>query len=197
MPVWVSGPERKIVYLNPRAEEVLGRSLGKCVGQPCYKVIRGKTPEGKPFCTDACPALEQLHFHKEIEPFRIRVGTGRRARSMQIVMIVAQPPDFSGPSLVHCIIDDEKEQRFKNYLTKVVARTPKARLKQRTLGHFQLTLREREILAMLVDDKSLYEIADKLHLSYTTVRNHVQHILNKLGVHSIMEAVAFFLLTND
>jgi DNA-binding CsgD family transcriptional regulator len=196
-PVWVSGPDRNIVYLNPRAEEVLGRPLGKCIGLPCFKVIRGKTPDGKQFCRDACPAIEQLHFHKEIEPFRIRVGVGRRARWTQIVMIVAQPPDFSGPSLIHCIIDDEKEQRFKSYLTKVMTRTPKARLKNSGLSYFQLTEREREILALLADDKSLHEIAGKLHLSYTTVRNHVQHILNKLGVHSIMEAVAFYLLTTD
>jgi DNA-binding NarL/FixJ family response regulator len=29
------------------------------------------------------------------------------------------------------------------------------------------------------------------------VRNHVQHILTKLGVHSILEAVAFYLLVEE
>ena len=33
-------------------------------------------------------------------------------------------------------------------------------------------------------------LADRLHLSLNTVRNHVQHILYKLGVHSKLEAVA-------
>ena len=34
------------------------------------------------------------------------------------------------------------------------------------------------------------EIAQQLHLSHNTVRNHVQSILYKLGVHSKLEAVA-------
>ena len=33
--------------------------------------------------------------------------------------------------------------------------------------------------------------AARLHVSGATVRNHVQNIFNKLGVHSRLEAVAF------
>ena len=197
MPVWISGPDRYITYLNGRAEKLLGRPSGKCVGKPCYEVIRGKTAKGKPFCREHCPAVRQMSYQKEIEPFRMRLGTGRAAKWVQVVMIEAQSPDFSGAMMIHCVIDDEKEQRFKRYLTRVMARTPKARLSRREMTGFRLTRREKEILELLTEDASLHEIADKLHLSYTTVRNHVQHILRKLGVHSIMEAVAFYLLTSD
>jgi two-component system nitrate/nitrite response regulator NarL len=34
-------------------------------------------------------------------------------------------------------------------------------------------------------------MAERLHVSPATVRNHVQHILEKLGVHSRLEAAAF------
>ena len=34
-------------------------------------------------------------------------------------------------------------------------------------------------------------MAEKLHVSPATVRNHVQHILEKLGVHSRLEAAAY------
>jgi len=197
MPVWISDPDRNISYLNSRAEDLLGRSAGKCVGKPCHKVIRGKTANGEPFCSERCPVINQLNFQTEVEPIRVRVGAGRRARWAQVVIISAQPPDFSGMRLVHCVIDDEKEQRFRQYLTKLMTRTPRARLGKRAMTSFQLTRREKEILAMLSDDVSLHEIASKLNVSYTTVRNHVQHILRKLGVHSIMEAVAYYLLTTD
>jgi DNA-binding NarL/FixJ family response regulator len=33
--------------------------------------------------------------------------------------------------------------------------------------------------------------AERLHVSGATIRNHVQNILGKLGVHSRLEAVAF------
>jgi len=57
-----------------------------------------------------------------------------------------------------------------------------------------LTKREAEILRLLAEDPDLRKIAVSLHISYATVRNHVQHILGKLGVHSISEAVAYHIL---
>jgi len=197
MPVWISGGDRIITYLNGRAEELLGRSSAHCVGKHCYQVIRGKTGKGEKFCSEQCPAVQQLNHQNEIEPFRIRVGVGRRARWVQVVMIAAQSPCMTDVSMIHCVIDDEKEQRLQRYLARVMTRTPGTRLGKREVTSFRLTRREKEILSLLSQDASLHEIADKLHLSYTTVRNHVQHILRKLGVHSIMEAVAFYLLTTD
>jgi DNA-binding CsgD family transcriptional regulator len=197
MPVWISAPDRRINHLNGRAEGLLGLSSAKCVGRPCSEVIRGRTVKGRPFCSELCPVVRQLDFQAEIEPFRIRIGAGRKARWVQVVVIAAHAPDISGPYMVHCVIDDDREQRFRRYLTKVMTRSPKARLVSNRLRGTRLTRREKEILALLSDDASLREIADKLHLSYTTVRNHVQHILNKLGVHSTMEAVALYLLADD
>jgi DNA-binding NarL/FixJ family response regulator len=37
---------------------------------------------------------------------------------------------------------------------------------------------------------STAQIANELHLSMETVRNHVRHLLRALGVHSRLEAVA-------
>jgi PAS domain S-box-containing protein len=53
-----------------------------------------------------------------------------------------------------------------------------------------LTPRQHEILRMLEHGRSTHQIADELHLSRETVRNHIRHILQALGVHSRLEAVA-------
>jgi DNA-binding NarL/FixJ family response regulator len=53
-----------------------------------------------------------------------------------------------------------------------------------------LSVREREVLALLAEGLSNSAIAARLVLSVHTVRNHVQAVLNKLGVHSKLEAVA-------
>ena len=52
-----------------------------------------------------------------------------------------------------------------------------------------LTERENEILNLLVKGLSNPEIADKLFISLTTVRNHIGHIYEKLHVHSKSQAV--------
>ena len=53
----------------------------------------------------------------------------------------------------------------------------------------ELTGRERDVLRLMVDGKSDKEIADALRLKFNTVRNHTQHILEKLSVHSRHEAI--------
>lgn len=55
----------------------------------------------------------------------------------------------------------------------------------------QLTEREREVLALLVDGASGAEIAERLTISTNTVRTHVQSVLTKLQVHSRLEAATF------
>jgi PAS domain S-box-containing protein len=57
-------------------------------------------------------------------------------------------------------------------------------------AHPALTLRQAEVLHLLEAGRSTRQIAEQLHLSPETVRNHVRHVLQALGVHSRLEAVA-------
>jgi two-component system nitrate/nitrite response regulator NarL len=53
-----------------------------------------------------------------------------------------------------------------------------------------LTKREQEILHLIAAGKSLPEIAEQLYLGLTTVKTHVQHLYEKLGVSDRAAAVA-------
>lgn len=55
---------------------------------------------------------------------------------------------------------------------------------------YRLTLREKEVLACIVEGLSYKMIADRLTISYETVRSHVKKIYEKLHVASLTEAVA-------
>lgn len=59
-----------------------------------------------------------------------------------------------------------------------------------TVTDHGLSLREKEVLQALVDGLSYKMIADKLGISYETVRSHIKHIYDKLHVHSCTEAVS-------
>ncbi len=54
---------------------------------------------------------------------------------------------------------------------------------------YQLSLREKEILQMMVKGESYPAIAEKIFISYETVRSHAKHIYKKLHVASRHEAV--------
>jgi len=53
-----------------------------------------------------------------------------------------------------------------------------------------LTPREAEVMELIGTGRSNKQTAHELGISVHTVRNHVQHILDKLGAHSQLEAVA-------
>jgi two-component system NarL family response regulator len=56
-----------------------------------------------------------------------------------------------------------------------------------------LTARELEVLKLVAKGMSNREIADELFISENTVKNHVRNILEKLHLHSRMEAVMYAL----
>jgi two-component system NarL family response regulator len=55
----------------------------------------------------------------------------------------------------------------------------------------RLTAREMEVLQQIAKGSSNREIASELFISQNTVKNHVRNILEKLQLHSRMEAVVY------
>jgi DNA-binding NarL/FixJ family response regulator len=53
-----------------------------------------------------------------------------------------------------------------------------------------LTGRQLEVLQLLASGKSARDIGTELYLSQATVRNHIRALLQGLGVHSQLEALA-------
>jgi two-component system NarL family response regulator len=82
--------------------------------------------------------------------------------------------DTSSEKLLECI---HAVHAGKSYLPPDVA----TKLARR-VGSPDLSPRELEVLRLIVDGKSNKEIGDILHVAEGTVKVHVNHILNKLGV---------------
>ncbi len=70
-----------------------------------------------------------------------------------------------------------------------VRRSAQAEANRRLAAH--LTSRERECLLMLLEGLDTTAMVERLGVSRTTVRTHLQSVLTKLGVHSRLEAVSF------
>ncbi|MGA7569911.1 MAG: response regulator transcription factor, partial [Candidatus Aquilonibacter sp.] len=82
--------------------------------------------------------------------------------------------------------------RFEARLARAYASTfirPRRRVEAQPNG-VDLTAREREILALLVDGLSNKEIAQRLVVSPRTIETHVERVLGKLEVGSRSRAIA-------
>jgi len=73
------------------------------------------------------------------------------------------------------------------------ARSERQREREDRLAIGELTRRELEVLQLLADGLNTAEIAARLHISPRTQRNHVANILQKLSVHSQLQAVVMAL----
>ncbi len=64
-----------------------------------------------------------------------------------------------------------------------------ARLRDLHRGGASLSVREREVIQALADGCNVPTIAERLHLSQHTVRNHIRRSMQKLGVRRQLDAV--------
>lgn len=73
----------------------------------------------------------------------------------------------------------------------VLAEYVKQLIKPSAGAESPLSGREREVLQMLAEGKSSRKIAERLHVSVTTVDTHRKHIMDKLGFRSIAELTKY------
>jgi two-component system NarL family response regulator len=94
----------------------------------------------------------------------------------QAIRVVAEGQSLISPSMAAKLIDEFKE----------ISRT------DREAGSApRLTDRELEVLRLVATGLNNREVAKQLFISENTVKNHVRNILDKLQLHSRMEAVMY------
>lgn len=76
------------------------------------------------------------------------------------------------------------------YLLEAVAQAPSVRLVSAN-GRNLLSKREEEVVYLVAEGLGNHEIAQQLHLSIHTVKNHLFHIFDKLGISSRVELVLY------
>ena len=83
---------------------------------------------------------------------------------------------------------------LENYISNV--RKPKEPEPTKDKETDVLSSREKQILQMVIEGLSNQDIADKLFISIRTVESHKNHIMQKLGIKSLVELIKYAIRNN-
>jgi len=186
-PAFATDSRDRIVFWNRGMADLLGRRSEEALGRRCYETVTGRDVFGNRFCYANCPVIATLREGGPVCGFELNVptsGSDRRAVAVTILKIPGVRPDLF--TLVHIFQPIADEGRLARMLERLAAPSAVGRAVTRP----PLTRRETEILQHVAAGLQNKEIAQKLGLSVATVRNHVHNMLEKLGIHSKLEAVS-------
>jgi DNA-binding CsgD family transcriptional regulator len=182
--VFVVGRGARIVWWGPKAEQLLGVSAARALGRHCYDVFAGLSDSYGGPCRAACPRLEAARHGAVPGTMPIeRVGPDGEKTPYTLGFVV----DSSGEYMIHIVRECEAPTVNRWAGTSCPRQSG---MDARPAGVGLLTPREREVLRLLASGAGSRAIAEQLSISGVTVRNHVRNVLEKLGVHSRLEAAA-------
>ncbi len=200
--VAVNGDQR-IVLWNGGAYGLLGYKPEDVLGRYCYEVLGGRDESGRIFCQAHCRNIMAVR-RQELEgshDLLVRTKDGQDIWvNVSTIRVPSRRKDLC--VLVHLFRDASRQKEMERFVeqfrSKVASLSVSGGLGATAstptfLPVQTMTPREQEVLRLLASGASTEAIARKLGISPATARNHIHKVLEKLGVHSRLEAVTLAL----
>lgn len=192
--------DHMITLWNRAAERLVGYAAAEVLGRPCSDVWAVKSRTGCRLCGENCSPITSARNEEPVEGREIMIHTKAGHPLWLHVSTIVIPRDVPNLfTMVHIFHDVTKHVKTEILLGKVQSLLGgegdfpdggRMSVPESASPLNMLTPREQEVLRFIARGESAKEIAAQLHISITTVRNHTQKILAKLGLHTKLEAVA-------
>jgi PAS domain S-box-containing protein len=182
------GPAGRVVLWNRAAERILGWSAGEVLGRSCCEVLVGSDVNGNRLCYQGCHVMSLVDQGEAVQHFEMQTRAKTGKSVWLDISILEAPAANGGRSMtVHLFRDVTGTKALLDLVGKQLGPLSTSNGAEAPL----LTRRELEILQLMASGANTKALAERLHVSGATIRNHAQNIFAKLGVHSRLEAVAY------
>jgi PAS domain S-box-containing protein len=196
-PAFVVDAAGIIIAANAPAATLFGVLPGQALGLRCWELARGADERG-PFCSEQCAVRQAVHRGRSIGNFDLQLHTKNGPRWYNVSILAVRESSASNPCAVHILRDVDTRRRLETLVREFVITSTglpqeeaaKLLATSRAPARLaDLTRQEVEVLRLLAKGCATKGIAQRLHISTSTVNNHIQHILGKLDVHTRLEAI--------
>lgn len=192
--------EGKIMLWNRAAEHVLGFRATDVLGRFCHDVLCGDTLSGRPLCSACCPIRARVAQGDGVRQFDMQTHTKDGRLVWLNVSSLPVPSRKPGTFWVaHLFRDITKHATVSQLVQELHAAACPIQVRPPEVcaasmpdipAALPLSPRERELLRRLATGARTADMAVALGIKPKTVRNHIQRLLEKLGVHSRLQALA-------
>jgi PAS domain S-box-containing protein len=185
-----------IVAWNAAAHRLFGVTAEKAIGRSCRTVVQGVDEFGA-VCSTNCTVQQALDKRRPMESFDLQVQTVDGQKWCNVSVLIAETTSSIQSYAIHIVRPVDLRKRLEIAVRDVivsntgmsadqarvmVASRPAAKV-------IELSAREIEVLGFLAKGRTTKGIATELHISRSTVNNHIQHILHKLDSHTRLQAI--------
>jgi PAS domain S-box-containing protein len=188
----------RVVFWNTAAEQITGYRADEVLGRPCYEIFGSEQRAGCHQCQPDCPVLRAARNQEPVPAYNVLGRTKAGASILLNISVIVPLACHGSVCTIHLFRDATRQLRYETYVEQILGAaaqlfSPQQPLVQRALQatpfFMPLSAREKQVLGLLVQGKSAREIAETLGISYVTVRNHLQTILRKFGVHTQRQVI--------
>jgi len=189
--------EGLVVAWNRSAETLFALSAPDAMGRACRDIVQGADECGA-VCSQDCTVRQAVAKRHPISNFDLLISTPTGRQWCNVSIVVAENDVSTNPYALHIIRKIDLRKRLEILVRDFVVNNTNVPAEEAVTlisstravaRETELTDRELEILRLMGKGNSTSGLADQLHISRTTVNNHVQHILRKLNAHSRLEAI--------
>jgi DNA-binding CsgD family transcriptional regulator len=188
-PVLIVDDDGTIRLVNRAARRLVDAAVPGAPSLRCWDLFGFRAPDGSAFCGPNCKVQSDARAGLPCTQHWVVASKGNAAgRMMEMVTFVVPSRRSERVAVLHLLRpvagEDVKESQ-----AAPAAGTDRDEL---LTPACDLTDREGEVLRRIAGGASTTAVAEELGITKTTVRNHVQRILRKLGVHRRIEAALAF-----
>ena len=196
---FVTDEDQRIMFWNQAATQITGYPYEEVSSLPCYEVLEGLDDQGRLFCFEHCHIAKAALRDKAVKDYDIAISNKSGEVHWINLSTLTFPANGDASKLIlHLFRDVTRKKQSEQLLSQMLKaaedlqngaspRTPSSVANEQPVA--DLTNRELEVLSLLAQGFSTDDIARSLSISPSTTRNHIRNILQKLEVHSRLEAV--------
>jgi PAS domain S-box-containing protein len=195
---------QRIVHWGPSAQQLLGHTAEEVLGKPCHEVLGGRDSQNYRFCRRNCPIVTNARRGRPTADYDVLARTKDDTDIwLNVSVLLLKSRRRRSPLVMHLLRDVTERRRVE-----VLARRAMETLKELTSGPAQaedeggyweprptplpaLSRRELQVLQLMAVGLSTKQIAENLGVSPVTARNHITHLVSKLGACNRLQAVVY------